>query len=149
MGNILKEANQIINERSEEKERQYGPFSEGMKRAAMIASGMSGKEWSAHDMYIAMVALKFSRQSYNLKEDNLLDAVAYIGAWQNFIDEENEENESERQNNKVLLTEEKKNETKHIEEDDTQERFDQNTATIYEKNHDPRALLKALTGELK
>lgn len=149
MGNILKEANQIINERSEEKERQYGPFSEGMKRAAMIASGMSGKEWSAHDMYIAMVALKFSRQSYNLKEDNLLDAVAYIGAWQNFIDEENEENESERQNNKVLLTEEKKNETKHIEEDDTQERFDQNTSTIYEKNHDPRALRKALTGELK
>lgn len=95
MGNILKEANQIINERSEEKERQYGPFSEGMKRAAMIASGMSGKEWSAHDMYIAMVALKFSRQSYNFKEDNLLDAVAYIGAWQNFIDEESQELESD------------------------------------------------------
>ena len=90
MGNILKEANQIINERSEEKERQYGPFSEGMKRAAMIASGMSGKEWTAHDMYIAMIALKFSRQSYNFKEDNLLDAAAYIGAWQNFIDEEKE-----------------------------------------------------------
>ncbi len=149
MGNILKEANQIINERSEEKERQYGPFSEGMRRAAMIASGMSGKEWSAHDMYIAMVALKFSRQSYNFKEDNLLDAVAYIGAWQNFINEENEENESERQNNKVLLTEEKKNETKHLEEEDTQEFFGQDTAPLYEENHDPRALLKALTGELK
>tara|TARA_R110001592_G_scaffold58770_5_gene177904 strand:- start:8422 stop:8856 length:435 start_codon:yes stop_codon:yes gene_type:complete len=87
MSNILKEANHIINERSEEKERQYGPFSEGMKRAAMIASGMSGRTWTANDMYIAMIALKFSRQSYNFKEDNLLDAAAYIGAWQNFIDD--------------------------------------------------------------
>lgn len=87
MSNILEQANKIINERSEEKERQYGPMGEGFERAAMIASGMSGKEWSAHDMYIAMVSLKFSRQSYNFKEDNLLDACAYIGAWQNYIDD--------------------------------------------------------------
>ena len=87
MSNILKKANEIVNERSEEKERQYGSFSEGFERAAKIASGMSGKDWNAHDMFIAMVALKFSRQSFNFKEDNLLDAVAYIGAWQNYIDE--------------------------------------------------------------
>ena len=37
--NILKKADEIINEMSEEKERQYGPFEEGMERAAMIASG--------------------------------------------------------------------------------------------------------------
>lgn len=91
MSNILKEANRIINERSEEKERQYGPFSEGMRRAAKIASGMTGREWSEDDMYIALIALKFSRQSYNKKKDNLLDAVAYIGAWQNSIEEINKE----------------------------------------------------------
>ena len=88
MSNILEQANNIINNRSEEKERQYGPMGEGFERAAMIASGMSGKDWSAHDMFIAMVALKFSRQSYNFKEDNLLDAVAYLGAWQNYINEQ-------------------------------------------------------------
>jgi hypothetical protein len=87
MSNILEQANKIINERSEEKERQYGPMGEGFERAALIASGMSGRDWSAHDMFIAMVALKFSRQSYNFKEDNLLDAVAYIGAWQNYIND--------------------------------------------------------------
>ena len=87
MSNILEQANKIINERSEEKERQYGPMGEGFERAAMIASGMSGKEWSANDMFIAMIALKFSRQSYNFKEDNLLDACAYIGAWQNHIND--------------------------------------------------------------
>jgi len=83
--NILKAANDIINNRSEEKERQYGPLDEGFDRAAMIATGMSGKEFTAHDIFIAMIALKFSRQSYNFKEDNLLDAVAYIGGWQNYI----------------------------------------------------------------
>ncbi|OUU26689.1 MAG: hypothetical protein CBB97_07475 [Candidatus Endolissoclinum sp. TMED37] len=90
MPNILNEANQIINNRSEEKQRQYGPLGEGFERAAMIASGMSGRTWSADDMFIAMIALKFSRQSYNFKEDNLLDAVAYIGGWQNYIDEQKE-----------------------------------------------------------
>ena len=86
--NILEEANQIVNNRSEEKERQYGPFSEGMRRAASIASRMSGKDITADDMYIALVALKLSRQSYNFKDDNLLDAVAYLGAWHNFIKED-------------------------------------------------------------
>jgi hypothetical protein len=85
--NILDEANKIVNERSEEKERAYGSFSEGMKRAASIASGMTGKNITADDMFQCMVALKFSRQSFNHKTDNLLDAVAYIGAWNNFIDE--------------------------------------------------------------
>tara|TARA_A200000159_G_C7337139_1_gene345561 strand:+ start:3414 stop:3701 length:288 start_codon:yes stop_codon:yes gene_type:complete len=89
---ILERANEIVNKRSEEKEREYGPFGEGMKRAAKIASGMSGKDVSAHDMYIALVSLKLSRQSYNFKEDNLLDAVAYLGAWQNFIEEVKDEN---------------------------------------------------------
>jgi len=103
MSNILEQANNIINNRSEEKERQYGPMGEGFERAAMIASGMSGKEWTAHDMFIAMVALKFSRQSYNFKEDNLLDAVAYIGAWQNYIDETGAVN---AKSEKTLLTEE-------------------------------------------
>ena len=32
---ILKRADEIIHNRSEEKERKYGPFSEGMERAAI------------------------------------------------------------------------------------------------------------------
>jgi hypothetical protein len=82
--NILEKANEIINLRSEEKERQYGPFSEGMERAAMIASGSTGKHFTAKDMYMCLVALKLSRQSYNHKEDNLLDAVAYLASYNNY-----------------------------------------------------------------
>ena len=83
--NILEEANNIINKRSEEKERMYGPFEEGMEKAAMIASGMTGKDLVAEDIYACMVALKLSRHSYNYKEDNLLDAVAYLGSLNNYI----------------------------------------------------------------
>jgi len=93
--NILEEANKIINERSEEKERMYGPFEEGMDRAAMIASGMTGKDFTGTDMYAALIALKFSRHSYNYKEDNLLDAAAYIGGLDNYIKKYGYNNEVE------------------------------------------------------
>ena len=85
--NILEEANNIVNKRSEEKARMYGPFSEGMDRAAMIMRGMTGKDITGEDMYAALVAIKLSRHYYNYKEDNLLDAVAYLGALDNHIKE--------------------------------------------------------------
>ena len=159
MSNILEQANNIINNRSEEKERQYGPMGEGFERAALIASGMSGKEWSAHDMFIAMVALKFSRQSYNFKEDNLLDAVAYIGAWQNYIDDTKpdhagpdtpqEATYAKTKNKKTLLTEEAEK-TPSQENTEDQEFYRQETiaSSPYEEayqKHDPRALINALT----
>ena len=78
--NILTKANEIVFERNEEKERQYGPFIEGMMESAKIASLMSKKEITTTDMFNCMIALKLSRQSYNHKEDNLLDLVAYTAA---------------------------------------------------------------------
>ena len=87
MNNILEEANQIVNHRSEEADRNYGPFSEGMDRAAMIFQGMTGIEVTGEHMFKALVALKFSRESYNHKKDDLLDAVAYIQGLDNYINE--------------------------------------------------------------
>lgn len=84
---ILQEAENIVNNRSEEADRQYGPFSEGMDRAAMIFKGMTGLEVTGREMFMALVALKFSRESYNHKRDNLLDAVAYIQGLENYINE--------------------------------------------------------------
>jgi len=89
--NILDEASGIVNNRNEEQDRQYGPFSEGMDRAAMIFKGMTGFEVTGEHMYKALIALKFSRESYNHKRDNLLDAVAYIQGLDNYI--------AEKQNN--------------------------------------------------
>lgn len=84
--NILEEANEIVNKRSEEKERQYGPFSECNRRAAEIASILSQKKITVEDIYNFQIALKLARESWAHKEDNLLDAVAYIGAKNNFLE---------------------------------------------------------------
>lgn len=83
--NILDQANKIVNNRSEEKERMYGNFDNGMERAAEILTAMTGRPVDAVFMYKALIALKLSRESFNHKEDNLLDAAAYIGALNNYI----------------------------------------------------------------
>lgn len=85
--NILKKADEIVNQRSEEKERMYGPFAESMEKAANIYNAISPKDEqiTIAGMYRAMVALKLSREAYAHKEDNLLDAVAYLGAMNNFL----------------------------------------------------------------
>ena len=155
MSNIVIEADRIISEGSKEKERQYGPFSEGMKRAAMIASGMTGRTWTAHDMYIAMISLKFSRQSYNFKEDNLLDAAAYIGAWQNLIDETKpihagpDAPQDTSTSNKVLLKENQKSDQTICEKVDPRESDDCYAETTQEKTVMPSPLLNSLIGEVK
>lgn len=86
--NILKRANEIVNERSEEKEREYGPFQESMERAAVFYNLMApeNEQITVHGMYRALIALKLSREAYTHKEDNLLDAVAYIGAMNDYLE---------------------------------------------------------------
>lgn len=82
--NILEKANNIINERSEEKEREYGPFIACNERAAKIASVLCDKEITTLDIYHFQIALKLAREAHAHKEDNLLDAVAYLGALNNY-----------------------------------------------------------------
>ncbi len=77
-------AHEIVNERGEEKDRMYGPFSEGMDRAAAIFSNSTGIEIDGSHMFIAMIALKLSRESYNHKSDNILDAIAYLQGLENY-----------------------------------------------------------------
>lgn len=90
MSNILERANAIVNERSEEKERQYGPFSESMRKAANMYNLMTPEgehTMTTIGMFRALIALKLTRESYAHKEDNLLDAIAYIGALNNYYNE--------------------------------------------------------------
>lgn len=90
MENILLRANKIVNERSEEKEREYGPFNESMEKAARIASELCNKEITTENFFMCMVALKLSRLSHSLKDDSLLDICAYIGALHNYKTNSNE-----------------------------------------------------------
>lgn len=84
--NILKEADKIVNHRSQEKERMYGPFSECNSRAAKIATVLCSKDITTEDIYKFQIALKLARESWTHKEDNLLDLCAYVGALNNYLE---------------------------------------------------------------
>lgn len=81
--NIFKKADDIINMRSEEQERMYGPMDQSMAKAARIATELCNKELTQDDMYKCMMALKLSRMAFSDKEDSMLDLVAYVGAFNN------------------------------------------------------------------
>ena len=74
---ILDEAREIVVERSTNHEN-YGEFSESMARARLIFIGMTGRELPLEDMYKMLVALKMSRESFDHKRDNLVDACGYL-----------------------------------------------------------------------
>ena len=56
--NILEKANEIVNLRKEEKERQYGPFDDSIKKAAKIASELCNKEISSDDFFKCLIESK-------------------------------------------------------------------------------------------
>lgn len=82
--NILQKADEIVNQRSEEKERMYGPMDESLKKVAIIASELCNKQILTEDVYKVLISLKLSRMAYNHKEDTYIDMVAYIAALFNF-----------------------------------------------------------------
>lgn len=75
---LLERAYEILHERAEEKERQYGDFTESINKTAEIASLMSNKKFTTDDVYNVLIAMKLARESYAHKEDNILDAVVYL-----------------------------------------------------------------------
>jgi len=86
--NILEHSNKIIFNRGEEKNRQYGPFSESIERAAKMASLLIiDKEITTEDFFKCMIALKTSRMAYNNKYDTMLDAIGYIAGLDNYLKE--------------------------------------------------------------
>ena len=84
---ILKRAHDIIDNRTEEKERQYGSMSENCRHAAQIAGIMQNKHFNDSDVMAILAGLKLARHNRSYKQDSLLDAVAYLGALDNYIQE--------------------------------------------------------------
>lgn len=83
--NILERANEIVNLRSEEKERMYGSFDESMDSMRDIFNSMTGLNLTTENMFDAMIALKLSRLKFSYQEDSALDLVAYTAAKNNYI----------------------------------------------------------------
>jgi hypothetical protein len=79
--NVLEHASQILYERSEEKERQYGPFDKGLEITRDLANLMTNSEMSLQQIYAVIIALKLSREAFAHKEDNVLDAIVYLAQY--------------------------------------------------------------------
>lgn len=90
MSNILKRANDIVYKRAEEKERQYGSMEETHKRTAELASLLAGKEFTVTDIYWMKVAMKLAREAHAHKEDNMLDACAYLAGLNDYLESHKE-----------------------------------------------------------
>ncbi len=72
----------MVNLRSEEQERRHGPFSEGMRKAAVIATELCNKEITTEDMYKFLIALKLSRIAHSVEFDSVRDLCGYAeGLW--------------------------------------------------------------------
>jgi RNase H-fold protein (predicted Holliday junction resolvase) len=93
---ILEQAHDIVFARSEEKSRMYGEFIEGMEQTARIASELSRKEITTTDAYNILIALKLSRASWNYREDNYLDMVAYAASLNEYLKQKNKVNETNK-----------------------------------------------------
>ena len=83
---ILTKAQDIVYNRTEEQSRNYGDIQESMERASRIATHVLGQDISTEIIYWSIVAIKLSREGYKHKEDNLLDAVAYMSALNDYLE---------------------------------------------------------------
>jgi predicted HAD superfamily Cof-like phosphohydrolase len=82
---ILLRAHQIIDVRAEEGHRHYGPMDINCDDAATIAGILQNRTFTASDVLAVLVGLKFARHRFSYTQDSLLDAVAYLGALDNLI----------------------------------------------------------------
>jgi len=88
---ILLRAHDIIDNRTEERERQYGSITENCEHAAQIAGIMQNKDFTKSDVLAVLAALKLARHRRSYKQDSLLDACAYLGAMDNLFQEEGDD----------------------------------------------------------
>lgn len=90
---ILEEAQRIIFDREEEKDRQYGPFSDSISRASRVATELCNKTLTTEDVFKVLISLKISRMAYNHKHDTMLDAIGYIAGLDDYLKTKNKIND--------------------------------------------------------
>ncbi len=73
---LINKAQEILTK--DDEHRKYGDIHESTVRTAQVASVLFGKEVPAELVTIIYIAGKLCREGYNHKEDNLVDAIAYL-----------------------------------------------------------------------
>jgi hypothetical protein len=88
---ILEEANDIIFNRAEEKQREYGPIDESLEDTAIVASIISNEAINIEMVYAVLIGLKTSRMRWNKKHDTFLDSIAYTAAYEDYLNKKNKQ----------------------------------------------------------
>lgn len=86
----LAEADKIVNQRAEERDRDYGGFSAAMIKTSKIATELCNKEITPEDTFKVLMALKLSRLSHSAKFDSFVDLIGYTEGWFNYLKERDE-----------------------------------------------------------
>ena len=87
---LLKAFDIVYNRKDDSGLRPYGPFRQCMEKATAIFNAMVPSSTSMlepKDMYYALIALKFAREAFEHKQDNLIDACGYIAGLDDYINE--------------------------------------------------------------
>ena len=74
---LIDQAKNILT-RNDDEHRQYGDIYESTERTAKVASVLFGKEVPIELVTIIYIAGKLCREGFSHKEDNLVDAIAYL-----------------------------------------------------------------------
>lgn len=75
---ILEDLDNIINNRSVEKAKAYGPLHESFEKDAKLLTILLNKEITTRDFYMFTVVLKLGRLIYSDKYDTYLDLISYL-----------------------------------------------------------------------
>lgn len=85
----IKEADKIVNQSRETRDKEYGGFTASMKRTAAIASELCNKEITTDDAFKMLMALKLSRLSYSPDHfDSYTDLMGYAEGWWKYREEQ-------------------------------------------------------------
>lgn len=79
MDDTLREAAQLL---TGARNDAYGNPRDTYARAAGAFQAMTGREFAADDMVLAMLCVKLAREAKNHKRDNLVDLAAYASILQ-------------------------------------------------------------------
>lgn len=78
----LREADQIVNKRVGDRDKEYGGFTDSMKKTAEIASLLCDKRITTTDAFKVLMALKLARMAHSPKFDTFVDLIGYAeGLW--------------------------------------------------------------------
>lgn len=76
---VLRIADDLV---SNDRQKQYGHPAQNFRDIALIASAITGKDFTAEDCVKILIATKLGRLKFQFKTDSLVDLAGYVKVWE-------------------------------------------------------------------